>query len=182
MNESDEQEYVTLIAGHQSMLRAFVASLLPGAPGVDDVVQETNVILWKKRETFELGTNFRAWALRIARLQVMTHVRQIRQQRWNCFDDNLAELIADETEELLADERQQNRLGHLRGCLHKLPESDRDLLLRRYWRSQPLREFAIMSGQSLSKIKVRLFRIRAALKRCIENQVKLAESRTPETP
>mgnify|MGYP000113776971 CR=1 FL=1 len=35
---------------------------MPGMDGVDDVLQETNVVLWEKRATFEPGTNFRAWA------------------------------------------------------------------------------------------------------------------------
>ncbi len=37
---------------------------------VDDVLQNTNVVLWTKRNEFKHGTNFLAWAFNIARYQV----------------------------------------------------------------------------------------------------------------
>jgi RNA polymerase sigma-70 factor (ECF subfamily) len=51
---------VQLLVTHQSVIRAFVISLLPGVSETDDVIQNTNEILWTKRESFELGTNFKA--------------------------------------------------------------------------------------------------------------------------
>jgi RNA polymerase sigma-70 factor (ECF subfamily) len=54
----EEESYVKLLTDHQPVIRAFILSLLPGAPGIDDVIQETKAVLWRKRADFELGTNF----------------------------------------------------------------------------------------------------------------------------
>lgn len=67
------QEYVKLMTDHQWPLRGFILSLMPGSPDVGDVLQETNLVLWQKRRQFKLGTNFFAWACRIARYEVMHH-------------------------------------------------------------------------------------------------------------
>jgi RNA polymerase sigma-70 factor (ECF subfamily) len=58
--DEQEKEFVQLLVTHQSVIRAFVISLLPGVSETDDVIQNTNEILWTKRESFELGTNFKA--------------------------------------------------------------------------------------------------------------------------
>lgn len=51
-----EEEFVQLVVNHQPALHAFVLSLLPGHPEADDVVQDVNIALWKKRGEFQLGT------------------------------------------------------------------------------------------------------------------------------
>ncbi len=176
MDEEEEREYVALLADHQSMVRGFVISLMPGVPGADDVIQETNQLLWKKRKDFELGTNFKAWALRIARFQVMAHLKTARRQRWVTLDDTTAELMATELETRLEPEREERRLLALKTCLGKLGDAERDMLLRRYWKNQRLQDFCAITGLSLSNIKITLFRLRAGLKRCIQAEMKRQSS------
>ena len=65
-NEEQDSEFVALLTDHQSALRLYVASLLPGEPGAADVAQLANTTIWKKREDFEAGTNFKAWIFAIA--------------------------------------------------------------------------------------------------------------------
>ena len=95
----DEVRFVQLIADHQNLIRNFIISLLPGAPGVDDVFQNTNAVIWRKRESFEMDSNFKAWALSIARFQAMAHLQQLRRRRWVSLDPDVAELIADDVED-----------------------------------------------------------------------------------
>ncbi|WP_035602649.1 sigma-70 family RNA polymerase sigma factor [Haloferula sp. BvORR071] len=171
MEPDPDIPFVKLLTEHQSVICSFVISLLPGAPGVDDVIQETNALLWTKRSQFEIGTNFRAWALTIARFQVMVHLRLLKKRRWVTLDDDVAELLADELEEQTDPELTESRIEALSACLGKLRPEDRELLMQRYWRKIRLQDFAVSSGRSLSGLKVQLFRLRAALKRCIEDRV-----------
>lgn len=171
MDDADEQQYVRLLTEHQPMLRAFIVSLLPGLPGVDDVIQEANTILWTKRADFQLGTNFRAWVLRIARFQAMAHLKTLKRQRWISLDDQAADLIANELEDRLDPHREEARIAALRCCLGRLTEPELDLLLRRYWKKQRLQDFAVLTGKSVNTLKITLFRLRAGLKRCIEREL-----------
>lgn len=171
MDDDLDHDYVQLLVEHQPMLRAFVISLLPGAPGVDDVIQETNAVLWRKRGNFELNTNFRAWALKIARFQVMSHRHLLVRQRREVLDDELLNQLAVESGEMIEQGIHEERSAALQKCLAKLGDKDRDMLLRRYWKRQPLQDFAVLQGISLSNLKVRLFRLRTALKRCIEREL-----------
>lgn len=172
MTEEEEQEYVALLADYQSMMRGFVISLMPGIPGADDVIQETNQVLWVKRSDFQIGTNFKAWILRIARYQVMAHLKNVRRQRWVTLEEGEIELMANELELRMDPRREEARKAALKSCIGKLPEKERDMLLRRYWKNQRLQDFCAITGLSLSNIKITLFRLRAGLKRCIQKEMK----------
>jgi DNA-directed RNA polymerase specialized sigma24 family protein len=75
------QEFVRELTVSQGRIRAFIVSLMPGSPDVGDVLQETNLSLWKSRERFQPNTNFIAWAFTIARLEVL-HQREIIEARY----------------------------------------------------------------------------------------------------
>lgn len=69
--DEKDSRIVALLTEHQLPLRHYVQSLLPGDSSAADVTQLTNTTLWQKREEFELGTNFKAWAFAIARYEVL---------------------------------------------------------------------------------------------------------------
>ena len=46
---TDEPAFVSDLTAHQGVLHAFLVSLLPGNPDVDDILQRTNLVLWEKR-------------------------------------------------------------------------------------------------------------------------------------
>lgn len=171
-SNADDARFVQLITEHQNLIRSFVISLLPGAPGVDDVIQNTNAVLWRKRDSFEAGSNFRAWAFTIARFQTMAYLQELKRRRWISLDTDVAEQIAQDLEEdpleAAAYEEQLNALDH---CLEKLRGKDRELVVQRYWHKTRLQDYAVISHRSVDSLKVTLFRLRAALKRCVETKI-----------
>ena len=64
-------EFIALLTSNQSRLFAYVLSLVGDRQQAQDVMQETNIVLWRKASQFKLGTNFGAWMLKVAYYQVM---------------------------------------------------------------------------------------------------------------
>jgi DNA-directed RNA polymerase specialized sigma24 family protein len=62
--ESDERtaRYVQLLTDHQRGLFAYVVSLLGDVNESQNVLQETNMVLWRRSTDFVEGTDFGAWA------------------------------------------------------------------------------------------------------------------------
>jgi RNA polymerase sigma-70 factor (ECF subfamily) len=168
-----EAEFVGKIASHQAGLHAFIISLMPGTDGVDDVLQETNLVLWEKRKTFKAGTNFRAWACQIARFKVMGHRRKLANLGFQLFDDELAEQLAEECE--AEPEELAARMEALKKCLTRLKESERQLIEHRYLSDSNLDKFSEKSGRSVDSLRVTLFRIRAGLKKCITGELNIRD-------
>ena len=176
LDATQQAEFVSQIARYQSALHAYIISLMPGVDGVDDVLQETNLVLWEKRRTFEPGSNFRAWACAIARFSVMSHRRKLACLGMELLDDDLAEQLAAECE--AEPEELANRLRALENCLSRLPEKERALIDCRYFSDSNLDEYAEQSGRTADSLRVSLFRLRAALKKCIIGELTIYRSRS----
>jgi RNA polymerase sigma-70 factor (ECF subfamily) len=163
------REFVGLIVRHQAKMRAFIISLMPGVPGVADVLQETNLVLWEKMKTFKSGTNFTAWAFTVARFEVMTHCRKLRRQEAAMKDSKLIEEIADQIEMDFAegDGVIESRVEALKICMQRLSDEERDVVRRRYSTGWSLAEYARQTGLSASSLRTKLQRLRVTLRKCI---------------
>ncbi len=163
-------EFLELYSSHYPRLQFYVTALLPTANDASDVLQETSMVLWRKFDTFELGTNFFAWACKIARFQVMKcRERQGRSAR--LFDTTLLEKLADEA----CDERfvRGVPLVALENCLGKLSESDRSLIRRRYQPNASVQQLASDVGRTANSLSKSLGRIRRVLLECLDRTLAL---------
>jgi len=129
------------------------------------------VVLWTKRAEFTMGTNFRAWALTIARFQVMAHCQVLKRRKTMPLDEDVMELLISDMEKVLDTGFVAKRIRALESCILLLRPEDRELLLQRYWRKTRLEDFAELHNRSLNGLKVQLFRLRSALKYCIEQRL-----------
>jgi hypothetical protein len=65
--QRDDTGAQTLLISTIPNLRAFAISLCQDPSRADDLVQETLVKAWSNLESFEMGTNFKAWVFTILR-------------------------------------------------------------------------------------------------------------------
>lgn len=165
-----DADIVALLTAHQSALRLYVHSLLPGDPAAADVTQQANSTIWKKRADFTPGTHFKAWIFSIARFEVLNHRRRLTRERSRfVFCEQLEDLI--EAELPHQESAMEERQGALQHCLGKLRSKDRNLIHHRYVHRTPLGEYARDVGRSVGGLKVTLHRIRTALAQCINHQL-----------
>ncbi len=173
MSETNHEDtmrgFVRELTEHQAALRAFVGYLMSGSADAADVAQEVNLLLWEKRDQFELGTNFRAWAFTTARYVVLGHHRKMRKSGQMVFDPDLIESLADEWQ--AQPNAHQRKLAALHSCLEKLPDNDLALVRARYSEHGKVERMAEKSGNSGGSLRLRLFRLRAALKQCVQREL-----------
>lgn len=170
-----EEEFVAELTAHQPALQAFVVSLMPGDPGVDDVLQRANITLWRKREVFRAGTNFRAWAFETVKWTLRAYLKEKQRSGWLVVDDELARAVSERMIEHLPASADAPQAA-LRHCLEKLRPVDRELVLSHYEEGETLAECARRCGRTVGTLKVTLFRIRAALRRCISSHLATGSS------
>jgi RNA polymerase sigma-70 factor (ECF subfamily) len=173
---ADSEEFVRELTNHQTSMLAYIRSLAPGGSGARDLLQEVNITLWQRRDSFELGTNFKAWAFQTIRYHILNHRRRLVSQGWLVFDDDLLERMSPQFE-VEPDELEERHLA-LRRCLQRLRPKDRELLHHRYATSGSLQDYAAKTKRSAGTLKAVLFNLRAALKRCIERDLQ-SQSQNP---
>lgn len=165
---SDQARFVALLTGHQHRLYAYITAIVPDLDAARDILQEANVVLWEKADEFEPGTNFGAWAAKIAYYQALAYLKKHKGDR-HVFDAELLGRIADRAGEVL--ESLDDRQAALRHCMGRLDESDRQLVIARYNEGGSVRRIATEAGQSQGAISQRLYRIRARLAECINRKL-----------
>ena len=168
-NQNSPADTIRQISLHQGSLLAYILTLHPDRSEAQDILQETNVVLWQKIGEFRPGTNFRAWAFRVAYLQTLAHFKRVQRGHWLGFSSELVETLADEAAPLLDDFEQRQHA--LRKCIEKLTEQDRDIVRAHYESEQPLAEISAQLGRSVGALKQVLFRVRRALRACIETRL-----------
>ncbi|MBK1833824.1 sigma-70 family RNA polymerase sigma factor [Roseibacillus ishigakijimensis] len=160
---------MALIAQQQSILRALIRSMIPGSSECEDVLQETNLVLWRKRATFTPGTNFNAWAGTIARFQVMAWRQRSLKNQSLAFDEEVLERLSQAASTQW--ENFQGRQEALQHCLAQLAADQRELVEHRYFERASLAEFARRKGRTHAAVRKILERVRASLRDCINRQL-----------
>ena len=170
MSIGPSEQFVRELTGNQSRLLAFVLTLLPDSEAAHDVLQNMNVVLWRKAEEYVDGSNFMAWACRIARWEVLAYYRDRARDR-HVFDDGLIEQLASHAQHLA--ESSGRLTTFLEECLQYRSARQREMLRQRYAPGASVKEVAAAQGISANRLSVTLSRIRDALMQCIQQKLQL---------
>lgn len=153
----DDQAFKTELAELIPHLRAFARSLCGNATAADDLAQEAMLKAWKARESYQAGTNLKAWTFTILRNLFYSEKR--RSWRRQQLDPEVAEatLIASDNTSSALD------LLALRNGLAFLPEDQREALVLVGAGGLSYEETAEICGCAVGTIKSRVSRARKAL-------------------
>ena len=164
MECSTSQEYAQLVTRHQRKIFWFILSLLPHWADAEEVLQETNLVLWQKSAQYDRHRDFLPWACQIARYEVLK-MRERRQRRFPCLSDVFDQKVG--AEALAAVDSVDELSAALAECLAKLRAKDRDLVERRYRVGGTTKVAAAEIERSIDVVYKSLQRINRVLFQCI---------------
>jgi RNA polymerase sigma-70 factor, ECF subfamily len=175
-NDHDrEPDFMRLFVAHERQLRAFARTLLPTWEAVEDVLQESSVVMWKKLDQLEDDSGFLPWAKVIVRFEALRARRRVARDRLVLSEETIA-LLAEEALEMPNDILQRER-DALTRCLQKLSDEHRKLVLMPYVETGGLLEVAKRTQRSANSLYKLLGRLREKLKLCVEHELDLAGER-----
>ncbi len=162
-SDKDAGEFTRLLLQNHKRIMGLILALVPNGPDADDILQESSGVMWRRFGDFEPGTNFSAWALRIARLQVMSYYDREKRARARLSDETVDSL----TDQLARPDWDSSaRMEALRRCVGRLREREIELIRRRYYSEQSVPEIARDTGATVHAIYKSLNRVHLALLRC----------------
>ena len=167
--EGVSAEFISQLTGSQRKLYAFILSLVRNPVDADDVLQEANMVMWRKWADFTPGTSFDAWAFTVCRFQVMAF-RKKKQRSKLHFDDDLVEILAVDAASEFEDGYDPRRAA-LSQCLRKLKPDQRKLVAQRYEPGGCVNDMAAEQGRSPKAVSEALRHLRKKLMTCIETTV-----------
>jgi RNA polymerase sigma-70 factor (ECF subfamily) len=158
-------EFIQLLTVAQPQLFAYISMLLGSVQEADNILQETNLVLWKKSDQFHPGDSFAAWSRKIAYYKTLSFLRDRGRHRV-LVDHRLLELAVKQIDHK-GDERQLA----LRHCISELDEGQLSLLRLRYTVGDPLAAICRSLGKSEGAVKMALRRVRLTLMGCINRRL-----------
>lgn len=168
INPDAQERFVQCITSYQSTIYSYIATLVPDRDQAEDVMQNTNLVIWRKRAEFKPGSDFVSWACSIAYYEVLAHRRSMARDRL-VLDEAAVQQLAERLTAHLDD--LDERRTALRQCLNKLTDRQRDLLAQRYQPQGSVKAIARRTGQTTAVISQTIYRLRIALQNCIRRQL-----------
>ncbi|MBV2144692.1 RNA polymerase sigma factor [Falsochrobactrum sp. TDYN1] len=145
-------------------LRAFAISLIGQHDRADDLVQDTIMKAWAKQESFELGTNMKAWLFTILRNEFYTQMRK-RSREVQDTDGVFSEQLA-----VHPSQYGSLDLQDFKAALEQLPDDQREAIILIGASGFAYEEAAEICGCAVGTIKSRVSRARTRLQEILQIQ------------
>jgi RNA polymerase sigma-70 factor (ECF subfamily) len=160
--------FIRLLGQSHRSLHLYVMSLVPNRTDAEDVLQQTQLVLWREFHQFELGTNFAAWSCRVAFNQVLAW-RKRRQRERLVFSEEFLMAVAEEA--AAGSEWLEERSRRLAGCINKLPKHHQELIRLRYMEGSAVESISAQVNRTVDAVYRMLSRIRQSLYECVTSSV-----------
>ena len=165
MGKPDKAEiFISLLSRHERKLSVYVIMLIANRSDAEDILQQAKMVMWRSFDQFREGTNFGAWARKVALNQIMTF-RKRQKRDPLCLSSELMEMIAvdlEQNNELLS--RQQSMLEQ---CIEKLKDDHQSILRSRYHNNNSIESIAKKTQRTPGAVYRLLSRIRSNLHQCV---------------
>lgn len=160
----------------QPDLYRLVASLLPFSPeDVDDVVQNANLDLLAKQESYSPERPFLPFALSFAKTAVRTYILKKSRSRLVFSEEAMASAADLIAEESAISPDNLSTLKRLEICKTHLSERQKKLLDDRYGKKRPVQTIADELGKSNEAVRSALVYIRQRLAECMRSLCRMPD-------
>lgn len=142
---------------HQKMYRV-AFRMLEDKQLAQDIVQESLVKLWDKRQMLDTVDNCEAYAITIVKNTSYDHIRKPKRVT-EIYDTNFID-----EKSVIADIEVKDELIKIKNIIDELPEPQRKIMILKHWEEYTDKEISETTGVSEGNIRVILSRTRRMIK------------------
>jgi RNA polymerase sigma-70 factor (ECF subfamily) len=168
MQPHQAEQFAALWTSSQWTIAAFIRTLIPDYQQADEVLQRVAVTLVRKFDQYDQSRPFAAWAVGVAKFEVLYYRRE-RATDKHLFGDDIVEQIASRYE-ILAEEVDPLR-DALKHCLDKLEGRSKQVIDLRYRRGLSSGAIADEMELTAGAVRMLLCRVRETLRHCIDRRM-----------
>lgn len=163
--------FTELLSTCQSHLLASVFAMVQNMADAEDIFQRASLILWRKFDDYQEGTEFRSWAITVTRYEALNFIRKRRNERL-FFSEAVLQALVDTQDQAvasLADDEQ--RWARLSECIGRLSTSHQRLIELYYGSARTVAKVAEVLESTEGATRTALCRVRQSLRRCVKIEV-----------
>ena len=167
ISDQKYRSYIQLLTANQRRIYGFIYAMLSDHSVAEDILQETTMFMWENFDKFQVGSNFSAWGISIARNIVLKHCRK-KKINGLVFDSEVLDNLEQQSDIF---EYQEEQIEALKKCFKKLKESDRQLMRMRYVDDINVKVISEQYNLSTSHLYRGMAKISSMLLSCVKKQL-----------
>ena len=160
VKKGNVQAFSFLVEKYQKMVYTLALKLMKKSEEAEEMAQDTFIKAFHKIDSYEGKSKFSTWLYSITYNACISELRK-RKIEFKSLDDRQ---ISDQDEQRMHDYYRENRKEdqekYLALAMEKLPEDDQVLVTLYYYESQSMDEISVITGLTVSNIKVKIHRAR----------------------
>ena len=130
----------------------------------EDVVQETMMKVWNRREQWEQIESMEAFCMTICRHVALDHQKRMENQNVSLEDEDSVSTHPSNVRTPEEQVMQRDRVERVRGLMNRLPEKQRTCMQLRDVEGKSYKEIAAVMNITEQQVKVNIFRARQTIK------------------
>lgn len=130
----------------------------------EDVVQETMMKVWNRREQWSQIESMEAFCMTICRNVALDHQKRMENQNVSLEDEDSVSTHASNVRTPEEQAMQRDRVERVRGLMNRLPEKQRTCMQLRDVEGKSYKEIAAVMNITEQQVKVNIFRARQTIK------------------
>jgi RNA polymerase sigma factor (sigma-70 family) len=170
MNKTDDLYYIEavrkgnvaafsfLLERYQNMVYSLALKLLKNAEDAEEMAQDTFVKAYQKLDTYEGKSKFSTWLYSITYNACISELRKRRIEFSSLEDQRFSDQDEMKMYDYFSETKKEDQERYLNLALSKLPEDDQVLVTLYYYEGQSMDEISVISGLTVSNIKVKIHR------------------------
>ncbi len=172
VKKGNVQAFSFLIDKYQNLVYTLALKLLKKPEDAEEMAQDTFVKAFQKIDTYEGKSKFSTWLYSITYNACISELRK-RRVEFSSFDDRQ---ISDSDEMKMHDyyreTKKEDQEKYLNLALSKLQEDDQVLVTLYYFENQSMDEISVITGLTVSNIKVKIHRARKRMYSLLHEMLK----------
>jgi len=169
----DLDAFGEIVAAFQADVWRSAAPILADRTLTQDVVQQAFLAAYRNLDKYRAGTDFSAWVRTIAR-NLARNAAVKRARGDSHLEAYRIELVDEHTPRQWREDMAEDRSAALRHCREALPPDSRRMLTSYYQEGLPIATIAKQLNRSIAAVRQSLWRIRMALRDCIEKRLEVS--------
>lgn len=184
MNKTDDLYYIEavrngnvaafsfLLEKYQNMVYSLALKLLKNAEDAEEMAQDTFVKAYQKLDTYEGKSKFSTWLYSITYNACISELRKRRIQFSSLEDQRFSDQDEMKMHDYFSETKKEDQERYLNIALGKLPEDDQVLVTLYYYENQSMDEISMITGLTVSNIKVKIHRARKRMYSILHEMLK----------
>lgn len=176
LSQQDQRAIELVAERYEKLLRYIIVSILGDRQeAVEECINDVYLKIWMKGQGYDYEkASFKTYLKAIARNTALNCLRKTkRQEDLECMseEDTLLEDYIDYSQNVENQMVHREEVEALERVMNKLKKKDRELVLRRYYYLQSIRQISAAMGMSENALGSKLSRLRTKMKKSYEKEV-----------